>query len=100
MTDEQRARIHRISGDLCDLGAAYVALGRGLASFGPRWFLARPDECERLIERWRATRERADAQAAKVADEIRAANRGIPNDGPDRWTVDLDRINRERNKEK
>ena len=98
MTDEQRARIHRISMAGVDLGLVYAGLGRSMALFTSRFLTSRPDECERFLAHHRATRERADAQAAAIEDEVREANRGVSEDGPDKWSVDIDRLNYERNK--
>ena len=93
MTDgEREIAISRLGMECIDLGCVYRDLGRALGAFGARLHSTRPDECERFLARFRATAARADARAAKIEDEIREANRGLPSDGPDKWTVDLDKL--------
>jgi hypothetical protein len=85
MTDEQRARIHRVSMRGGDIRRVYEWLGRSLDLFTSRFHLSRPDECERFLAEHRDARARAEDAAQAIEDEIREANRGVPNDGPDQW---------------
>ena len=95
MTDEERHRIlSRVEMDSVDLRIAYHAIGDAWGLFVDRVRGTRPDECEAFVDRWRAQRDRADAEASRLAEEIFEANVGITNDGPDRWTADLDKMKR------
>lgn len=64
--------------------------------FTARFFASRPDECERFLTEHRDARARAEDAAAAIEDEIREANRGVSNDGPDKWSADLDAAFRRR----
>lgn len=95
MTDEDRRRaLSELGMDAIELGNIYRALGRAVSAFGTRIELARPDACEAFFERWRDQRARADAELDRIEQETFDANVGVTNDGPDRWTADLDRLNR------
>jgi len=97
VTNEERDRaLSKLGMECIDLGYVYRDLGRALAAFGASLHRTRPDECERFLARLRATAARADARAAKIEDETREANRGVPNDGPDKWAADLDTAFRRR----
>lgn len=101
MTDEERHRI--LSGVEMDSINLVIALRRiadAWDAFISRVRGTRPSECEEFIERWEALCERASAEAQRLADAIFEANVGITNDGPDRWTADLDRLHYERTKGK
>ena len=94
MTDEERARYHRITGAGVDLRFVLVGLGRGMELFTARHHTTRPDECERFLGEWADAFAAAGAAAQAITDEVREANRGVSNDGPDKWTVDLDKQGR------
>ncbi len=99
MTSEERdRRLSVIEMDSVDLRIAYRALGDSLGAFVGRVHLYRPDASEAFFERWRAQRDRADAEAARLEEAIFEANAGITNDGPDRWSAELDAYNYERTK--
>ncbi len=100
MTDEHRARLHRISMAGVDLKFVYEWLGRSMALFTARLWSTRPDERERFVAEHRAARARAEGAAQAIEDEARQVTGGFSEDGPDKWSVDLDRENHERNKEK
>jgi hypothetical protein len=101
VTDEERdRRLSAVEMDIVHLRIAYRALGDAWGLFGDRLRGTRPDECEAFYDRWRELRRRADSEAERLAEEIFEANVGITNDGPDRWTRDLDRMNHDGNKEK
>lgn len=95
MTSEERnSALAALGMDCIDLGAVYRSLGRAVAAFGTRLGLARPDACEAFFEEWRDQRARADAELERIEQETFDANAGVTNDGPDRWSADLDRLNR------
>lgn len=95
MTDEDRKRAFSVLGmDCISLGKIYRSLGGAMAAFGTRLGLTRPDACEAFFEEWRDQRARADAELDRIEQETFDANIGVTNDGPDRWSADLDRLNR------
>lgn len=82
--------------DSVDLRIAYRALGDAWGLFANGVRGTRPDACEAFWDRWREQRKRADDEAERLAEEIFEVNVGITNDGPDRWSAELDRLAYER----
>lgn len=93
-SDERDRRLSAAEMDLVDLRAAYRHIADAVGRFGFGLRGARPDSCEAFAERFEAQKARADAEWERVRDEIFEANVGVTNDGPDRWSADLDKLNR------
>jgi hypothetical protein len=98
--EERERRFSSIEMDANDLRLAYRALGDSIGRFIGSIRSYRPDAFEAFWDRWREQRRRCDAEAERMAEEIFEANVGVTNDGPDRWSVELDIYNHERNKGK
>src|SRR5579863_6093761 len=97
MTNEERdRRLSAIEMDSVDLGVAHRALGNAFSRFVGGVRGLRPDSVEEFFERWRKQRSRTDAEASRIEEEVFEANVGITNDGPDRWTAEIDELYRKR----
>ena len=98
MTDDERNRKLAALGMECsELGRVHTWLARSLAVFGQRLWDTRPDAVEAFWTGWRKQRYRAHLVASEIELGIRRALEGVPSDGPDKWSVDIDALASKKN---